>query len=329
MPKCPDFGLIDRQGIKMASDLSRAGADMRRFISTGSVLLGVLFGVNSTSAQTPPTAQTANADLEKRFDASINPVEMGGWMKTMAAEPNQVGSPHNKANAEMALAQFQSWGWDAHIETFEVLYPTPISETLELVGAVPFKATLTEAPIAGDATSSRTKDELPAYVAYQGDGDVTAPLVYVNYGMQDDYKTLERLGVSVQGKIVIARYGQGWRGLKPRLAQEHGAVGAIIYSDPRDDGYATEDAYPKGPARPANGFQRGSVADMTLYPGDPLTPGVGATKDAKRLAIADAKTILKIPTLPISYADAQVFLSQLSGPVAPISFRGGLSITYH
>ncbi|HYK80109.1 MAG TPA: transferrin receptor-like dimerization domain-containing protein [Micropepsaceae bacterium] len=285
--------------------------------------------MSSTSAQTPPTAQTANADLERRFDASINPAEMGGWMKTMAAEPNHVGSPHNKANAEMVLAQFQSWGWDAHIETFEVLYPTPISESLELVGTAPFKATLTEAPIPGDETSSRIKNELPAYVAYQGDGDVTAPLVYVNYGMQDDYKTLERLGVSVQGKIVIARYGVGWRGLKPKLAQEHGAVGCIIYSDPRDDGYSTEDAYPKGPARPANGFQRGSVADMTLYPGDPLTPGIGATANAQRLSIANAPSLLKIPVLPISHGDAQHFLASLDGRVVPAAWRGSLPITYH
>jgi N-acetylated-alpha-linked acidic dipeptidase len=229
----------------------------------------------------------------------------------------------------MALAQFKSWGWDAHIETFEVLYPTPISESLELIGTAPFKATLTEAPIAGDASSSRTKDELPAYVAYQGDGDVTAPLVYVNYGMLEDYKTLERLGVSVQGKIVIARYGQGWRGLKPKLAQERGAVGCIIYSDPRDDGYSAEDAYPKGPARPANGFQRGSVADMTLYPGDPLTPGVGATANAQRLTRATSPSLLKIPVLPISHGDAQHFLSQLDGRVVPAAWRGSLPITYH
>jgi len=247
----------------------------------------------------------------------------------MAAEPNHVGSPHNKANADLVLAQFKSWGWDARIETFEVLYPTPISESLELVGSVPFKATLTEAPIPGDETSRRTKNELPAYVAYQGDGDVTAPLVYVNYGMQEDYKTLERLGVSVKGKIVIARYGAGWRGLKPKLAQEHGAVGCIIYSDPRDDGYSTDDPYPKGPARPANGFQRGSVADMTLYPGDPLTPGIGATADAARLTVANAPAILKIPVLPISHGDARHFLTALDGRVVPPAWRGSLPITYH
>src|ERR1700694_3663224 len=211
-------------------------ASMRRALWTGSALLAALLGTSSVGAQT--AAPAANADLERRFDAAINPAELGGWMKTMAAEPNHVGSPHNKANAEMVLAQFKSWGWEAHIETFEVLYPTPISESLELVGTTPFKATLTEAPIPGDETSARTRNELPAYVVYQGDGDVTAPLVYVNYGVQEDYKTLERLGVSVQGKIVIARYGQGWRGLKPKLAQEHGAIGCIIYSDPRDDGYS-------------------------------------------------------------------------------------------
>src|SRR5580658_6382813 len=298
---------------------------MRRAI-TSSLVLAAVFGVGPIHAQ---PAQPSLAEVEREFDASLNAAEMAGWMKTMAAEPNHVGSPHNKANAEMVLAQFRDWGWDAHIETFEVLYPTPISETLELVGAEPFRATLTEAPIPGDETSTRTKDQLPAYVAYQGDGDVTAPLVYVNYGMPDDYLQLERLGVSVRGKIVIARYGQGWRGLKAKLAQEHGAVGCIIFSDPRDDGYAAEDAYPKGPARPANGVQRGSVADMTQYPGDPLTPGIGATADAKRLSVADSPVILKIPVLPISYGDAQHFLAALGGRVVPGNWRGALPLTYH
>ena len=181
----------------------------------------------------------------------------------------------------------------------------------------------------GDATSGRTAGALPAYVAYQGDGDVTAPLVYVNYGMQDDYRALDRMGIDVRGKIAIARYGHGWRGLKPKLAQDHGAVGCIIYSDPADDGYGVEKTYPDGPARPPQGIQRGSVADMPLYPGDPLTPGIGATHDAKRLSRAEATTILKIPVLPISYGDAQHFLAPLGGPVAPQDWRGALPITYH
>ncbi|HEY3813333.1 MAG TPA: transferrin receptor-like dimerization domain-containing protein [Caulobacteraceae bacterium] len=284
-------------------------------------------------AAAPKPARPAAMDqaaAEHAFDAQLDPAEMAAWMKQMASEPNHVGSPHDKANAEFMLAMFKSWGWDAHIEEFQVLYPVPISETLEMVGPGDhFAATLTEGPIAGDPVTTQVSAELPAYVAYQGDGDVTAPLVYANYGMPDDYKALERLGVSVKGKIVITRYGAGWRGLKPKLAQEHGAVGCIIYSDPHDDGYYRDDPYPKGGERPPNGFQRGSVQDMTMYPGDPLTPGIGATKDAKRLTRETAKTILKIPTLPISYGDAQHFLAELDGPVAPADFRGALPITYH
>ena len=278
-----------------------------------------------TLVQGTPSA----ADLETQFDAAIGPAEMGDWMKTMAAEPNHVSSTHDKRNAELTLKQFNDWGWDAKLETFKVLYPTPLQVGLDLVGKQTFKATLTEAPIPGDDTSSHTKDELPAYVAFQGDGDVTAPLVYVNYGMPDDYKALERMGVDVKGKIVIARYGKGWRGLKPKLAHEHGAIGCVIYSDPHDDGYAVDDVYPRGAARPAQGFQRGSVADMPLYPGDPLTPGVGATEGARRLTRGAAPTILKLPVLPISYGDAEHFLSALEGRVVPAAWRGGLAMTYH
>ena len=294
-----------------------------------------LAGGATTARAAPSAGKRAPAPmdskaLEAKFDAQINPAEMGTWLKLLAAEPNHVGSVHDKTNAEWIAAQLKSWGWDAKIETFDVLYPTPISVSLDLVGGpgAPFKATLTEAPIPGDLPTF-TKDALPAYVAFQGDGDVTAPLVYANYGMPDDYLALERMGISVKGKIVITRYGGGWRGLKPLLAQMHGAAGALIYSDPKDDGYATADVYPKGPARPAQGFQRGSVADMPIYPGDPLTPGVGSTRTAARLNRKDAATILKIPCLPISYADAQVLLASLDGPVAPVSFRGSLPITYH
>jgi len=275
------------------------------------------------------TAASEPATLPQKLDAAIHPDDLRDWMKTMAAEPNQVGSPHDKANAEYELGLFKSWGWDAHIETFEVLYPTPIAETLELTAPSAFKATLQEPPVPGDASTTRLAGALPAYVAYQGDGDVTAPLVYVNYGMQEDYKALDRLGIDVRGKIVIARYGHGWRGLKPKLAQDHGAVGCIIYSDPADDGYGVAKTYPDGPMRPPQGIQRGSVADMPLYPGDPLTPGVGATAGAKRLARADATTILKIPVVPISYADAQHFLAAIDGAMAPPGFRGALPITYH
>ncbi|HEY1633061.1 MAG TPA: M28 family peptidase [Rhizomicrobium sp.] len=282
----------------------------------------------SIAAAAAGTAPPSQATLEKSFDASIKSDEMRAWNKLMSAEPNHVGTAHDKANAEWERDQFQKFGWDAHIETFQVLYPTPISEAVELTGAKSYKAMLQEPPIPGDSSATAKTPALPAYLAYQGDGDVTAPLVYVNYGMPDDYKALQRMGVSVKGKIVIARYGAGWRGLKPKLAYEHGAIGCLIYSDPGDDGYAVESTYPQGPARPPHGFQRGSVVDMTLFAGDPLTPGVGATADAKRLTRETSPVILKIPALPISYADAQVLLAALGGQVVPGGWRGALPITY-
>ena len=276
-----------------------------------------------------PDGAAAQQNLEQRFDALLDPADQREWLKQMASQPNQVGSPHDKANAEFMLAKFKEWGWDARIETFNVLYPTPKKVALELKGAKPFTAKLSEPAVAGDASSAIRENVLPPYNVYGGDGDVTAPLVYVNYGMPDDYKELARRGIDVRGKIVITRYGGGWRGLKPKLAQEHGAVGCLIYSDPHDDGYAHGDTYPDGGWRPEDGVQRGSVADMQQYPGDPLTPGIGSTPNAKRLALKDAKTILKIPVLPISYADATPLLKSLSGPIAPSNWRGSLALTYH
>ena len=276
------------------------------------------------------TAADAGAQraLEGRFDRAIDPKDLDAWLQRMSSEPNQVGGPHDRANAEWQLAMFKSWGWDARIETFQALYPTPVQESLELLGDHPFKAALNEPAVPGDRTSG-LPGQLPPYLAYQGDGDVTAPVVYVNQGMPDDYEALARMGVDVRGKIVLARYGGGWRGLKPKLAQEHGAAACIIYSDPADDGYATDDVYPKGPQRPAFGVQRGSVQDMTTYPGDPLTPGVGATAGAKRLTRETAKTILRIPAIPISYGDAQPFLAAVDGQAVPRAWRGALPLTYH
>jgi N-acetylated-alpha-linked acidic dipeptidase len=274
-------------------------------------------------------AQPGGQALEKSFDGMISTADQLGWLQTMSSAPNHVGAPHNKANADMQLALFRQWGWDARIERFDVLYPTPISTTLELVA--PTRVTLggQEPPIAEDPSSSNTANALPPYVAYQGDGDVTAPVVYLNYGMPDDYDALEQRGISVKGKIVLARYGGGWRGLKPKLAQEHGAIGCLIYSDPADDSYAEADVFPKGGGRPDAGVQRGSVADMPTYPGDPLTPGVGATPNAKRLTRAQAVTILKIPTLPISYRDATRIIAALDGPLVTGKQRGGLPLAYH
>ncbi len=271
----------------------------------------------------------AGPALEAAFDAQIKAQDQIDWLKRMSAEPNHVGAPHNKANAEATLALFKQWGWDAHIETFQVLYPTPISTTIELIAPTPVTLGGQEPTIAEDDTSGKLANALPPYVAYQGDGDVTADLVYVNYGLPEDYEALERRGISVKGKIAIARYGGGWRGLKPKLAQQHGAIGCLIYSDPAQDGYVSGDPYPKGGTRPSTGVQRGSVVDLVVAPGDPLTPGIGATEGAKRLTRETAPTILKIPTLPISYGDATKLLGQLGGRKAPANFRGGLPFTYH
>jgi len=276
-----------------------------------------------------PAKAGAERAVEARFDSMLSAMDIRTRLKLMSSAPNQVGSPHDKANAEYVLGQFKAWGWDAHIETFSVLYPTPMAEALELLGPEPFSATLSEPPIPGDESTSHQDGGLPAYLAYGGDGDVAAPLIYVNYGMPADYEALQRLGLDVRGKIVIARYGGGWRGLKPKLAQEHGAVGCIIYSDPADDGYGAGDPYPKGAFRPEHGVQRGSVQDIPVQSGDPLTPGYGATAEAPRIARDQAKTILKIPVLPISWGDAQHFLAALDGPVAPKSWRGALPFTYH
>ena len=271
---------------------------------------------------------SAQAALEQKFDAGLSAAQQSAWNKDMSSDANNVGTPHDKANAEMMLKLFRSWGWDAQIETFYVLYPTPKEEQLELVAPSAFKAALHEPQVAGDSTSGLT-DVLPPYNVYGADGDVTADVVYVNYGMPDDYKELARHGVDVKGKIVIARYGNGWRGLKPKLAYEHGAVGCIIYSDPRDDGYWQGDVYPKGPFRSGDGLQRGSVADMPVYPGDPLTPGRGSPREPGSFNLKDAKTVLKIPVLPISYNDAKPFLEALGGEVAPAAWRGALPLTYH
>ena len=281
-----------------------------------------LYGFTVASSQ-------AQREWENKFRALPSPQIMRANMQRLSARPHHVGSPYDRQNAEWILAQFKSWGLNAEIETFDVLFPTPKERLLEMVEPQRYVAGLQEPKIAVDPTSDQQNEQLPSYNAYSIDGDVTAPLVYVNYGLPRDYEELDRLGVSVKGAIVIARYGNSWRGIKPKVAAEHGAVGCIIYSDPRDDGYFEGDVFPEGPMRNENGVQRGSVMDMTLYPGDPTTPGVGAKGDVKRLAIKDIPTLTKIPTLPISYGDAKPLLAALKGPMAPESFRGALAIPYH
>ncbi len=268
-------------------------------------------------------------ELERRLDALIDAEDLERWNRQMSSAPNHVGAPHTRANAEWMAEQFRSWGYEVEIEVFHVLFPTPITRVVELVEPTRFVARLTEPVLEHDRTSGIVEGRLPPYNAYSADGDVTAELVYVNYGIPADYEELERRGISVEGKIVIARYGGSWRGIKPKVAAEHGAVGCILYSDPRDDGYWQGDVYPEGPYRMEYGAQRGSVLDMPTYPGDPLTPFVGATEDAERYTVEESPTIMKIPVLPLSYADARPLLEAIGGPVAPSAWRGALPLTYH
>ncbi|HZS48368.1 MAG TPA: transferrin receptor-like dimerization domain-containing protein [Blastocatellia bacterium] len=285
-------------------------------------------GTNPTMRGYSQTQAKAEMSWEQKMRDIPKPDLLKEYMKVLSAEPHHVGSAYDKKNAEWILAKFKEFGLNASIESFDVLFPTPKERLLEMTSPTKFTAQLKEPAIPEDPDSSDA-NQLPTYNAYSADGDVTAPLVYVNYGIPADYEELAKHNIDVKGKIVLARYGESWRGIKPKVAYEHGAVGCIIYSDPKDDGYYRGDVYPEGPYRPEQGVQRGSVMDMPVYPGDPLTPGIGATKDAKRLARSEAPTLMKIPVLPISYGDALPLLKALRGPVVPENWKGALPVTYH
>lgn len=304
---------------------------MRRLFACG--LLAALSFTGEAAAQKTITGFTENStlaqkQLEQKFDAQLSADRIGKVIKELSAVPHHVGSVGGKAVAENILQKFKAYGWDAKIETYQVLFPTPKTRVLEMVSPTVYKALLKEPALKEDGTSNQD-DQLPTYNAWSADGDVTGELVFVNYGLPQDYEVLESLGISVKGKIVIAKYGRSWRGIKPKVAQEHGAIGCIIYSDPKDDGYYQGDVYPKGAFKNEYGVQRGSIMDMVIYPGDPLTPNIGATENAKRLDRLEAPNLLKIPVLPISYHDAQPLLQALEGPVAPADWRGALPFTYH
>jgi N-acetylated-alpha-linked acidic dipeptidase len=288
-------------------------------------LLAPVGGAAAEPAPSPPARER-----ESRFLSVPSPASLREAMRRLSARPHHVGSPYGREVAEWIQGRFREWGWEARIETFEVLFPTPKERLVEMVGPVRFRLALEEPALAADPTSGQKAEQLPTYNAYSIDGDVTGPLVYVNYGQPEDYEELARLGISVKGAIVLARYGRSWRGIKPKVAAERGAIGCLIYSDPRDDGYFEGDVFPKGPMRPRDGVQRGSVMDFpSSSPGDPLTPAVGATREAKRLAVKDAPALTRIPVLPISYGDALPLLEALEGPLAPLGWRGALPVAYH
>ncbi len=275
------------------------------------------------------TASKAQRRLEADFDARLSAKDMDAWLKHMSAEPHHAGSAEGKKVTEFIADKFKSWGYEVEIAEYDILLPTPVERKLELTAPTSFVASLEEDSLPEDPSTSVRKNLLPPYNAFSVDGDVEGELVFVNYGIPEDYEILDRHGIDVKGKIVIAKYGKSWRGIKPKLAGEKGAIGTIIYSDPADDGYGAGDTYPRGPFKHESGVQRGSVMDMPTYPGDVLTPGIGATKSAKRLPVDKAPTITKIPVLPISHRDALPLLAALDGAVVPPRWRGALPITYH
>ena len=274
-------------------------------------------------------ASITQHQLETRLDIKIKAEEMDVWLKHMSAKPHHAGSAASKETAEYIAQLMSSWGYQVKIEEFEVLLPTPRVRELEMVYPESYTATLREDSLAEDPSTSVRENLLEPYNAFSAEGEVEAELVFINYGTPEDHEYLERYGIDLTGKIAIAKYGKTWRGIKPKLAAEKGAIATIIYSDPADDGYGKGDVYPKGAYKHASGVQRGSVMDMPTYPGDVLTPGIGANKNAKRLKIEDATTITKIPVLPISHRDALPLLASMEGAVVPPEWRGALPITYH
>lgn len=299
------------------------------------LVVGLLtLGVQRPAAQGQPIRGFPQAEVEaqRAREAQLRAVpdsaRLRRYMEVMAGEPHVAGRPGSRKVAEFARETFASFGLDAQIETFEALMPWPADRTVEMVSPSRHTMAIAEPVLAADPDSADA-DMTPVFNAYSGDGDVTGEVVYVNYGMPADFDRLEQMGISVKGKVVLARYGAGWRGIKPKVAYERGAVACLIYSDPRDDGFFQGDVYPDGPFRPDQGVQRGSVMDMPVHPGDPLSPGWASEPGARKLPREQAATILKIPVLPISYGDALPLLRELKGPVVPPEWRGGLPVTYH
>jgi len=223
------------------------------------------FCLNSIAQQFTGFKNTdAQKKLELNFDSQLSAKRIGENIKLMSSVPHHIGSVGGKFVADEIAKQFKASGWDTKIVTYQLLFPTPITRVLEMKGATNFKALLKEPALKEDATSGQA-DQLPTYNCWSADGDVNAELVFVNYGLPEDYETLAKYGIDVKGKIVIAKYGRSWRGIKPKVAQEHGAIGCLIYSDPQDDGYGAGDVYPAGPFKNKYGVQRNRRSHSSIY----------------------------------------------------------------
>src|SRR5689334_17848434 len=278
------------------------------------------------------TAERAAAERrwEEQFRAVPSPASAREHLRRLTLEPHVAGTKEDYATAIYVRDHLRSYGLKAELREYQVWMNYPTAPTvLELITTAHRQRLETrEAIVPGDPTSSNPKIT-PLFNGYSASGDVTAPVVYANYGLPNDYEDLQKAGVDVKGKIVIVRYGNSFRGVKAKVAQDHGAVGCIIYSDPADDGYMQGDVYPKGPWRPVASGQRGSVQYLFDYPGDPLTPGRPAIEGVPRLKPEEATDLTRIPVQPIAYDVARQIIAPLKGPVRPRGFQGGLPFAYH
>jgi len=267
-------------------------------------------------------------ELEREFARIPDAKHAENHLRRLTSEPHMAGTAGSRRVAEWLRDRFRSYGFDSKIVTYRVWLPLPVELKLELLE--PEKETLAtaEQPFQSDK-DTYTMRAVPGFNAYSPSGDVTAPVVYANYGMAEDYRQLEELDINVEGKIVLARYGRGYRGIKAKLAEDHQAAGLLIYSDPADDGYAAGDPYPRGPWRPMSGIQRGSILYTQIYPGNPLTAAASAAGDEHKISPSEAKSLPRIPTLPINAQDAAAILMRLGGEQVPRGWQGSLPLAYH
>jgi N-acetylated-alpha-linked acidic dipeptidase len=309
---------------------------------SGVVLFFVLLGstpwaFNQTSVpDSAPIAGFRDAvterDVEKKFIAVPDPRLAEDHLRILTQAPHIAGSPEDKATAEYVAKKFREAGLDSEIVEYKVWfnYPAEIRVDMTEPAGVEMHGPRRE-HVDGDPYQDDPRVVTP-YNGMSPSGDAEAQVVYANYGSPDDFDRLKQMNVDVRGKIVIVRYGENFRGVKAFVAQERGAAGVLIYSDPRDDGYYRGDAYPKGPWRPASGVQRGSIGFMFQFAGDPTSPGIASTPnlpDSKRVSPAESEQMPKIPVTPLSYADASPILEHLGGPQSPREWQGALPFTYH
>jgi len=310
-----------------------------RQATIGTAVAAVSLGAMLASAQNTPSpparirgfsaaASAAETAREREFQAMPDAKVAEADFDVMTAAPHHTGSPYEIKLADYVADRLKAFGFDVSRDEYGVLLPWPGERRLDIVGPDEVKLQVEEEKIRGDQWADMP-GILPAYNAYSPAGDVAGEIVYVNFGIPSDYETLQKLGIDVKGKIVLARYGGSWRGIKPKVAAEHGAVACLIYSDPHEDGYFQGDVYPDGPFRGWGMIQRGSVMDMPRYPGDPSTPGRPSKPGVERIPIDQIKTFSPIPVQPLSYRDGIELLKRLKGPVAPEAWRGALPITYH